>query len=129
MELRARGVSTTTFGVGDDFDEVLLQAMATAGGGHFYYIASAAAIQDLITSEVGETLDVVARDVVVEVAAPAGIQVESLSPYPTRERAGPDRDRRWRPDLRRARLGRPAPDLPVRPARLFDGRRDQPVRS
>ena len=56
-ELRARGVSTTTFGVGDDFDEVLLQAMAAAGGGHFYYIATAAAIRDLVTSEVGETLD------------------------------------------------------------------------
>ena len=28
-ELRARGVSTTTFGVGEDFDEVLLQAMAS----------------------------------------------------------------------------------------------------
>jgi len=88
LELRARGVSTTTFGVGNDFDEVLLQAMATAGGGHFYYIASAASIADLITSEVGETLDIVARDVVVEVAAPAGIQVESLSPYPTREAHG-----------------------------------------
>ena len=62
-ELRARGVSTTTFGVGDDFDEVLLQSMADAGGGHFYFIATAAAIRDHITSEVGETLEVVARDV------------------------------------------------------------------
>ena len=87
-ELRLRGVSTTTFGVGNDFDEVLLQALASAGGGHFYYIASAAAIQDLITSEVGETLDIVAREVVVEVATPAGIQVESLSPYPTRDSHG-----------------------------------------
>ena len=32
-ELRARGVSTSTFGVGNDFDEVLLQSMATSGGG------------------------------------------------------------------------------------------------
>ncbi len=56
-ELRARGVSTTTFGVGEDFDEVLLQAMADAGGGHFYYIANAAAIRDHVTSEVGETLE------------------------------------------------------------------------
>jgi hypothetical protein len=29
-------VSTTTFGVGNDFDEVLHQSMADAGGGHFY---------------------------------------------------------------------------------------------
>jgi Ca-activated chloride channel family protein len=87
-ELRERGVSTTTFGVGDDFDEVLLQQMAAAGGGHFYYIASAASIEDLVTSEVGETLDVVAREAVLQVTAPSGVSVESLSPHPTRDRAG-----------------------------------------
>ena len=40
-ELRARGVSTSTFGVGNDFNEELLQGMAQAGGGHFYDIATA----------------------------------------------------------------------------------------
>ncbi len=68
-ELRARGVSTSTFGVGNDFDERLLQDIADAGGGHFYYIADAPQIRDAITSEVGETLEVVARDVDLEVTA------------------------------------------------------------
>jgi len=81
-ELRARGVSTSTFGVGGDFDEVLLQAMADAGGGHFYYIADAARIRDLVTSEVGETLEIVARDAALEIEAPSGVAVEPLSPYP-----------------------------------------------
>ena len=45
-ELRARGVSTSTFGVGNDFDERLLQSLADAGGGHFYYIADAPQIAD-----------------------------------------------------------------------------------
>ena len=62
-ELRQRGVATSTFGVGADFDERLLQAMADAGGGHFYFIESAAQIRDHMTSEVGESLDVVARGV------------------------------------------------------------------
>src|SRR3954453_4201498 len=57
-ELRARGVSTTTFGIGADFDEVLLQGMADAGGGHFYFVRDAATIRDHISSEVGETLEV-----------------------------------------------------------------------
>ncbi|MEO6350451.1 MAG: VWA domain-containing protein [Candidatus Limnocylindrales bacterium] len=87
-QLRNRGVSTTTFGVGTDFDEVLLQAMATAGGGNFYYIAEAAQIADYVTSEVGEALDVVARDVALEVVTPEGVTVESLSPFPTDERGG-----------------------------------------
>ena len=87
-ELRARGVSTTTFGVGEDFDEVLLQAMASAGGGHFYFIATPASIRDHITSEVGETLEVVAREVTLEIDAAEGVRVESLSPYPVRDARG-----------------------------------------
>jgi Ca-activated chloride channel family protein len=87
-QLRQRGVSTTTFGVGTDFDEVLLQAMATAGGGNFYYIAEAAQIADYVTSEVGEALDVVAREATLEVTTPEGVTVESLSPFPTDERGG-----------------------------------------
>jgi Ca-activated chloride channel family protein len=80
-ELRARGVSTSTFGVGNDFDERLLQELADAGGGHFYYIADAPQIHDAITSEVGETLEVVARDVALELTARDDIRVEPISPY------------------------------------------------
>ena len=79
--LRQRGVQTTTFGVGTDFNEVLLTAMATAGGGNYYYIAEAQSITDYITSEVGEALDVVARDVSLEITAPEAVAVESLSPF------------------------------------------------
>ena len=85
-ELRARGVATTTFGVGEDFNESLLQAMADAGGGHFYFAASVVEIRDHITSEVGETLDVVARDVTLEVTAPETVRVESMAPFRTEAR-------------------------------------------
>ena len=87
-ELRARGVSTSTFGVGDDFDEVLLSGMATAGGGHFYFIESAAQIRDHIGSEVGETLEVVARDVTLDVTLPDGVRLESLGAFPAKARGG-----------------------------------------
>ena len=80
-ELRARGVSTSTFGVGADFDERLLQELADAGGGHFYYIADAPQIRDAITSEVGETLEIVARDVALEVTARDDVRIEPISPY------------------------------------------------
>jgi Ca-activated chloride channel family protein len=89
-ELRTRGVQTSTFGVGTDFDEVLLQEMSTAGGGNFYYIADSRQIADYITSEVGEALDVVARDVTLNVVTPSGVIVESLSPFPYQP-AGPGR--------------------------------------
>ena len=85
-ELRARGVSTSTFGVGNDFDERLLQAIADAGGGHFYYIADAPQIRDAITSEVGETLEVVARGVDLEITARDDVRIEPISPYPAHSR-------------------------------------------
>ena len=85
-ELRARGVTTTTFGVGADFDEALLQSMADAGGGHFYFIERAAQIQDHIATEVGELLQVVARDVSLEITAPESLAVAMLSPYPLERR-------------------------------------------
>ncbi len=80
-ELRARGIGTSTFGVGDDFDEALLQGMADAGGGHFYYIERPEQITDLIASEVGELLEIVARDAVIELTAPDGMTIRPLSPY------------------------------------------------
>ncbi len=85
-ELRARGISTSTFGVGNDFDERLLQAIADAGGGHFYYIADAPQIRDAITSEVGETLEVVARDAELEITARDDIRIDAISPYPVTTR-------------------------------------------
>lgn len=87
-QLRDRGVETTVFGVGADFDEVLLQAMSTAGGGNFYYIADSRQITDYITSEVGEALDVVARGVTLEVVTSESTVVESLSPFPFEQRGG-----------------------------------------
>lgn len=80
-ELRARGVSTSTFGVGNDFDEQLLQSLAEAGGGHFYYIADAPQIRDAITSEVGESLETVARGVRLEITARDDVRIEPLSRY------------------------------------------------
>ena len=78
-ELKARGVATSTFGVGHDFDERLLQRMADAGGGHFYFIETAQQIPDLLTSELGETLEVVARGAVLAMQLPEGVEAEPLT--------------------------------------------------
>lgn len=87
-ELRARGVSTTTFGVGRDFDEVLLAGMAESGAGHFYFIAEGSSIPDYMTSEVGEALAITAREVTLNVSAPPGVEIEALTAFPTSLRDG-----------------------------------------
>ena len=120
-ELRARGVTTSTFGVGNDFDERLLQELADAGGGHFYYIADAPQIRDAITSEVGETLEIVARDVNLELTARDDIRVESISPYRVTSTGNRTLVAARRPRLGAGRRGRPPAVVPVRPPRPGDG--------
>ena len=77
-ELRRFGVATSTFGVGADFDERLLRDLAHEGGGNFYFVETPAQISDLLTSELGEALEVVARDVVLHLTLPAGADAECL---------------------------------------------------
>lgn len=80
-DLAGRGVQTTTFGVGADFDERLLRDIAEVGEGHFYFIERPRQIPDLLASEVGEALDVVARRAILRVALPKGASAESLNRY------------------------------------------------
>jgi Mg-chelatase subunit ChlD len=78
-ELRQRGVSTSTFGVGEDFDERLLRDMAHEGGGNFYFLETARQIPDLITSELGEALEVVIPRAIIEMEIPRNGDAEVLN--------------------------------------------------
>jgi Ca-activated chloride channel family protein len=80
-ELRLRGVSTSTFGVGADFDERLLRDMAHEGGGNFYFLENARQIPDLITSELDEALEVVMPRAVLELEIPQGGDAEVLNAF------------------------------------------------
>lgn len=79
-DLRASGIGTSTFGVGTDFNEVLLTSIADAGGGHFYFIEQPQQIADFITGELGELLEVVARNVSIDITHHPALQIEPLSP-------------------------------------------------
>lgn len=80
-ELRQRGVSTSTFGVGVDFDERLLRDMAHEGGGNFYFLENAQQIPDLITSELGEALEVVIPRAAIEIEIPRRADAEVLNRF------------------------------------------------
>lgn len=83
-ELRRRGVATTTIGVGEDFDEHLLGAMADEGGGHYYWVESTEQITKAIETEVGEALEVTLRGAVLRVGPASVAEVRPLAPYPAR---------------------------------------------
>lgn len=88
-ELASRGVTTTTFGVGQQFDEVLLAGMADAGRGRYHYIANSAGLVPVFAGELGELLHVTMRDVSFALTLPAGWQARSLNDLPmtTRDRS------------------------------------------
>ena len=73
-----RGVATSTFGVGRDFNEHLLRPMAERGGGHYYFIESPSQIPAIFEQELGELLSVVANDVRLDVEIPSGFALTVL---------------------------------------------------
>jgi Ca-activated chloride channel family protein len=87
-ELHRRGVSTSTFGVGADFDERLLRDMALEGGGNFYFIEGAAQITGMLTGELGEALDVTVRNAALEIALPRDADAEPVSRFRYRRAHG-----------------------------------------
>jgi len=88
-ELRRRGVVTSTFGVGADFDERLLRDMAHEGGGNFYFIEGASQIPEILTGELGEALEITLRDASLVVHGNNAERVEPLNRF----RYRPDRAR------------------------------------
>src|SRR3954452_19242262 len=80
-ELRLRGVSTTTFGIGADYNEELLERMAINGGGHFYFIENPRQIRDLLHREFGEVVSTCARNVRLELDTPEGVPARLLNNF------------------------------------------------
>lgn len=81
MELRERGMVTSTFGVGDNFDESMLVGLAESGGGNFHDIASGKDISAAIERELGEALEVAYADVQLVLAPSPGMSLKPLSPW------------------------------------------------
>jgi Ca-activated chloride channel family protein len=81
-ELRRRGISTTTLGVGLDFDEDLLAIMAEAGGGNFQFIGRASELRAFFERELGELLTVVAAGLSISLTLPHGVRARLVNGFP-----------------------------------------------
>ena len=69
-QLHDRGISTTTFGVGADYNEFLLEQMANNGGGNYYFIQDPEDIPDLFRTELDELTTITAANTTVSVNLP-----------------------------------------------------------
>jgi Ca-activated chloride channel homolog len=81
-ELRRRGIATTTVGVGQDFDEGLLSAMAEAGGGNFQYVADPEGLRAFFAHELQELFSVAATGLAITLVLAPGVDAELVSAFP-----------------------------------------------
>ena len=76
--LAQRGVSTTTMGVGNDYDEKLLEAMANSGDGNYYYIESPQQLPTIFQSELQGLMATVGTTVSLGIEPQAGVEVAEV---------------------------------------------------
>lgn len=79
VEAREQGITVSTLGVGQDYNEALMAEIAIDGGGRFYHITDASQITAYLTGELGEMASLAARETVARLDLPAGTAVYSLS--------------------------------------------------
>ncbi len=93
-KLADKGVSTSTYGLGESFNEELMVAMARSGRGRGYYSESAESLIERFQEEFALLSSLCARNVRLHLAPMPGVRAEMLNDYET----APDGS--WRlPDL------------------------------
>ena len=73
-DLAERGMSVTTIGVGDDYNEDLMAGLAEASDANYYYVKDTEKLPEIFAKELGELLTVAARDVRIEIICPDGVK-------------------------------------------------------
>ena len=73
-ELAESGVSVTTIGVGDDYNEDLMAGLAEASDANYYYVQDTERLPEIFAKELGEMLTVAAREIRIEITCPDGVQ-------------------------------------------------------
>lgn len=81
IQLFRRGVSTSTFGVGNGYDEHLLEAMSNGGGGNFHFLETLNAIPLVFEREFLELISVSLKGAELTIELPDGINAEVAAGY------------------------------------------------
>jgi len=92
-EWAARGITTSTYGLGNQFNEELMVAMARSGGGNHYYSETAKDLMEPFQQELELLGNLCLRDLRLQAMVPDGVGVTTVNDLPTA-------DGGWRlPDL------------------------------
>jgi Ca-activated chloride channel family protein len=78
----AKGITTSTYGLGNQFNEELMVAMARAGGGNHYYGDTAEDLMEPFQQELELLGNLCLRDLRIHATAPDGVQVQMVNELP-----------------------------------------------
>ena len=87
-EAAKKGVTTSTYGLGRDFNEELMVEMGKVGGGNHYYGDTAADLFEPFAEEFDLISSLYARHVRLSLTAPEGVIIKLINDYPVEEREG-----------------------------------------
>jgi Ca-activated chloride channel family protein len=80
-EALQEGIVTTTLGLGANYNEDLMTAVADNGGGNYYFVQESKEIAGVLAGEVAQMMATVARQVAMELTLPAGVTVDEVFGY------------------------------------------------
>ena len=77
-ELRSGGIAVSTVGVGDDYNEDLMTALAEASRANYYYVKDAEKLPGIFAEELGAARSLLARSVTIRITAPDGVRLKEI---------------------------------------------------
>ncbi len=80
--LREEQLSVSTIGLGDDYNEDLMTAVAEASHANYYYVQDAEKLPGILSEELGAARTVLARGVTVRITAPEGVRIREIIGHP-----------------------------------------------
>jgi len=72
--LLKEGISVTTIGIGNGFNEDLMAGLADRSDGNHYFVESSVDLPRIFAAELGDVLSVAARSIMIEMETPVGVR-------------------------------------------------------
>lgn len=76
--LAQHGINTSTLGIGDDYNEDLMEAMANSGDGNYYYIEDPKQLESIFQNELQGLVATIGQKVTLSLTPQAGVILEDV---------------------------------------------------
>jgi len=81
-QLQEDGIRVTTVGLGDDYNENVMVALAESSAANYYYVQDTETLPDIFVEELGYLQSVVARNIRIIIELPEGVEPVEVIGHP-----------------------------------------------